>query len=67
MQVAIRDDGQGFVPASDPPAAPGGLGLVGMRERAESLGGLFEVTSAPGAGTRVVVRLPLGELSRGYD
>ncbi len=64
LTLTVGDDGQGFVPASASPAAPGSLGLVGMRERAESLGGRFAVTSAPGAGTRVVVRLPLGEGSK---
>lgn len=59
--LTVCDDGRGFAPAPEPPAAPGGLGLVGMRERAESLGGLFKVVSAPGEGTRVVARLPLGD------
>lgn len=67
LTLTVRDDGQGFVPATPSPTAPGGLGLVGMRERVESLGGLFEVTSVPGAGTRVVARLPLGDHSRDHD
>lgn len=56
--VAIADNGRGFLPERGPTS--GGLGLAGTRERVESLGGLFEVRSAPGAGTRVVARLPLG-------
>ena len=36
-----------------------GFGLTSMRDRAELLGGIFEVTSEPGHGTRVVVRIPL--------
>ena len=67
LTLTIGDDGRGFTPSSNPPTAPSGLGLVGMRERAESLGGLFAVTSAPGEGTRVVVRLPLGEGLRNPD
>ncbi len=60
LQVEVLDDGTGFDPAV---AAAGAgrahLGVRGMRERAELLGGSFEVRSRPGAGTRVVARIPL--------
>ena len=36
------------------------LGLIGMRERAALLGGTASVSSAPGGGTTVAVRLPAG-------
>ena len=36
-------------------------GLIIMRERAESLGGRFQIESRPGAGTRVIVSLPVAE------
>lgn len=58
----IRDDGQGFVPK---PAGErqsngrGGNGLPNMRARAEQVGGRLEVESAPGAGTRLRLQLPL--------
>ena len=39
------------------------LGLVGMRERAEALGGQVEISSQKGEGTRVVVRIPLESAS----
>ena len=55
----IADTGPGF----DPTAAEGSeahLGLVGMRERAESLGGQFRIDSAPGRGARAIASLPLG-------
>ena len=52
----ITDDGRGF----DPVVAQGGVGLVGMRERVEELGGEIEVSSRPGEGTEVTVRVPLG-------
>jgi signal transduction histidine kinase len=57
LRLSVEDHGPGF----DTQAADrsGHLGLAGMRERAEVLGGSFEVVSAPGAGTAVVVRLPL--------
>lgn len=50
----IRDDGKGF----DRGASVSGMGLATMRERAESLGGTLEVSSAPGRGTTVTVVLP---------
>ncbi|HEY1217060.1 MAG TPA: sensor histidine kinase [Bryobacteraceae bacterium] len=51
LDVSIRDDGPGF----DPGAArtKGGLGLVSMRERAESAGGTFVIESKLGEGTTV--------------
>jgi signal transduction histidine kinase len=39
-------------------AREGHLGLVGIKERAEAIGAELELTSAPGAGTRVQVTLP---------
>lgn len=56
----VRDDGQGFDPAlvSDRVTSAGGLGLKQMRERVQARGGLFEVTSSPGAGTRVYAAVP---------
>jgi PAS domain S-box-containing protein len=54
--VVVEDDGVGFQPGEA--RAPGQLGLVGMRERAEMLGGNLTVESAPGAGTTVVVEVP---------
>jgi PAS domain S-box-containing protein len=53
--LSVRDDGVGFSPA-DTPAGP--LGIVTMRERAESVGARFTVDSAPGKGTAVIVSWP---------
>ena len=51
--LAIADDGIGF----NVDAAWGnGLGLVGMRERLDAVGGTFEVQSTPGAGTTLTIR-----------
>ena len=36
----------------------GGLGVIGMRERANEVGGRLEIETAPGAGTLVRVRVP---------
>jgi signal transduction histidine kinase len=56
LRVEIRDDGTGF----DVAAAQGeGLGLMGMRERAEHLKGTFSLRSAPRQGTLIRVRVPL--------
>ncbi|HIQ06238.1 MAG TPA: PAS domain S-box protein [Anaerolineae bacterium] len=61
MVIIVEDDGQGFDPAR---VAGDCFGLQTMRERAESVGGTLEVSSAPGAGTRVRVRLPHSALSK---
>ncbi len=53
--LMVEDDGNGF----DALSATNGFGLTGMRERVEGLGGEFELDSAIGNGTRLVVRLPL--------
>jgi signal transduction histidine kinase len=56
----VRDDGAGFAPAADGPGPGGGLGLRGMRERVEALGGRLAVESAPGRGTTIAVTVPVG-------
>jgi signal transduction histidine kinase len=42
-----------------------GLGILGMRERVEMLGGIFAIESMPGKGTSVSVRIPLGNDVKG--
>jgi signal transduction histidine kinase len=54
VSVHVEDDGVGFDPASAP-----GVGLAGLRDRAEQVGGAVDVVSAPGEGTRVTVRVPV--------
>ena len=53
LHQSIRDDGVG---GADP---AGGSGLIGLRDRAEALGGSLEVSSPPGEGTLILVQLPL--------
>jgi signal transduction histidine kinase len=57
LQLTVTDHGPGFV--VDEAERSGRLGLKGMRERAELLGGTFEVRSAPAAGTAVLACWPL--------
>jgi signal transduction histidine kinase len=57
VSVVVEDDGKGFVPESA--SNRGGLGLLGMRERVQLLDGTLRVESAPGAGTTLVLQLPL--------
>jgi signal transduction histidine kinase len=53
----VADEGAGFDPSllDEEPST----GLTGMQERAELLGGELTIDSAPGAGTRLLARLPL--------
>lgn len=53
--LRISDDGVGFVADQD---YPGHLGLTGIRERLDRLGGRLELFSQPGRGTRLVAILP---------
>jgi len=55
LVLMVEDDGNGF----DTVAVSNGFGLIGMRERVEGLGGDFELDSAIGQGTNLVIRLPI--------
>lgn len=57
LELVVRDDGAGFDPETIGEDA--GLGLAGIREQAEILGGTFAIRSAPGAGTELRVWWPL--------
>ena len=59
VTVEVGDDGDGFDPDAlkDRPRADGGFGLASVRERVEQVGGHVEITSAPGDGTRVTIRV----------
>ena len=63
VELLVRDDGVGFhVPKTlDWAANRGHLGLLGMKERVQILGGHLEVDSKPGLGTRIRLSLPLTE------
>jgi signal transduction histidine kinase len=60
IQVEIEDDGKGFdLEAAQRREGRRPWGLLGIRERADILGGTATVESAPGQGTRVLVHIPL--------
>ena len=62
--LIIEDDGRGFDPAANEPGeSGGGLGLLGMRERAAIVGATLEIESAPGNGTTIFARVPIKEVS----
>lgn len=62
LLAVVEDDGQGFDTRRSLEAshAERRLGLIGMRERAASVGGTVTIESTPGSGTTVFVRIPLG-------
>ncbi len=55
--LRVRDNGRGFEPGS--PRKPAAFGLVGLRERANLLGGEISIDGAPGRGTVIEVHIPL--------
>jgi signal transduction histidine kinase len=59
IRMTIKDNGQGFqVSGNAGSKKKNRLGLIGMRERAEMVGGSFQVDSAPGEPTTVRVEIP---------
>ena len=59
IQMTIEDNGRGFAPKPPTRASRSRrLGLLGMRERLEMVGGSFTVDSAPGKGTTVYAQIP---------
>ena len=63
VTVTIRDDGLGFDTEGVADLQPSrqGIGLLGMQERAASLGGGLSIESRPGEGTRLTIEVPLRE------
>ena len=63
LKLVVRDDGIGFDVGRirERAADTGNLGLIGMRERVEILGGQLAVESEPGHGTRICAALPVSE------
>ena len=55
LRLSIKDDGDGFDPATT--GKKSGLGLISMRERVQLIGGRLWVKSSPGKGTQVIVEV----------
>ena len=53
LRLVIQDDGRDI--SAD---APLGLGLTGMRERVQALGGAFAISAPPGGGARLDIQMP---------
>jgi two-component system NarL family sensor kinase len=60
ISLTVEDNGQGFDPGGviSNSNQDGGIGLLGMRERLELLGGRLEINARPGRGTRLVASIP---------
>lgn len=64
LVISICDEGLGFIPEEEG-SGVAATGILGMKERAAYLGGTLRVSSMPGAGTTIQVKLPVaGKLSR---
>jgi len=57
LTLAVQDNGQGALPQAF--EAADAYGVMGMRERAHHFGGRIDITSAPGAGTRMCLSVAL--------
>jgi signal transduction histidine kinase len=58
LHLVIEDNGRGLR-TTEPHRVRRGLGLIGMRERAQALGGTFRIGGRPGGGTRISAALPM--------
>jgi signal transduction histidine kinase len=63
VSLELMDDGSGF--DTKIASRSGGVGLQGIQERVQQLGGSLEVESAPGKGTSLTVKIPVGK--RDFD
>ena len=63
METSEEVEGNGTFPADD----MRGLGIIGMQERIELLGGVMDIHTAPGSGTQIHVRVPVQERNFTYD
>jgi PAS domain S-box-containing protein len=67
LVVTVSDKGRGFDPEIlNVGTTPGGIGLLSLRERARYMGGDLEIESAPGKGSRLILKVPLS-LARAYE
>ena len=66
LHIDIEDSGHGFSPKRLEVLRleSSGFGLLSVQERVEGLGGYFSIDSAPGRGTRVLLRIPVAGAAR---
>ncbi len=57
--LSVRDDGRGFVLSAANTTSGASFGLIGMYQRAERIGGQLTITTQPGQGTEIFVRVPV--------
>jgi len=67
VTMLVEDNGQGFDFAAASKKCDQCLGLMGMRERVNLLGGSFVIESAPGEGTTIRVRIPIEDSNANTD
>ncbi len=58
LTIVVKDQGVGFDVDAQEGLKQESYGIIGMRERAELLGGKMQIISRPGAGTQVIVEVP---------
>jgi signal transduction histidine kinase len=58
LRCVVHDDGVGFIPAAHSGGGERGLGLVGIRERLNAIGGRLRIQSERGGGTALLVEIP---------
>jgi signal transduction histidine kinase len=58
LELEVEDHGRGMAPADESRAGNRGMGLVSMRERAELIGGKFELRHPPEGGLSIHLRVP---------
>src|SRR5262249_44270740 len=56
--LVVADDGKGLGPSGEGEISGSHFGLLGIRERVTKLGGVLQIQSAPGTGTRLTVVVP---------
>ena len=67
LLMDVVDNGRGFDPeasGSDRESPRPSFGILGMKERAANVGGSLTITSAPGEGARVTLRIPMSKLAQ---
>jgi signal transduction histidine kinase len=67
LHLSVEDDGVGFDLSSLPRREEHRFGILGMKERAEALGGELEISTSPGEGTVVTARFPLRCVAKGVE